>query len=155
MKWSDRQTKIEGGQRLIPIMSDQAHWYQFKGLGFIFIAVAVIWYFVKYICQVFHHGLPGYLSSWWDWANSSYIPLTYQQEGTWSIAGIPFFIGHRHENLSSALFQKILSNKDRELASPSYPQEPISTLCYLTNIISMLLLSEQTDIRPPLSSATA
>ena len=130
MKWSDRQTKIEGGQRLIPIMSDQAHWYQFKGLGFTFIAVAVIWYFVKYICQVFHHG-------------------------TWSIAGIPFFIGDRHENLSSALFQKILSNKDHELASPSYPQEPISTLCYLTNIISMLLLSEQTDIRPPLSSATA
>lgn len=71
------------------------------------------------------------------------------------MAGTPFFIGDRHENLSSDLLQKILSNKDLKLTSPSYPQEPISTLCYLTNIISMLLFSEQTDIRPPLSSATA
>ena len=98
-------------------MSGQVHWYQFKGLGFIFIAVAVIRYFLEYVCQVFHHSLSGYLSFWWDWANSSYIPLTYQQEGTWSIAGIPFFIGDRHENLSSDLFQNI--EQQRPQACPS------------------------------------
>lgn len=154
MKWAHRQTISKVAKGLYLLCQVNCTGISSRDFVLFFIAVAVIRYFLEYVCQVFHHSLPGYLSSWWDWANSSYIPLTYQQEGTWSIAGIPFFKGDRHENLSSDLFQKILSNKDHKLAPPSYPQEPISTLCYLTNIISMLLFSEQTGIRPPLSSAT-
>lgn len=144
MKWLHKKAKLQGGQRLLPIVPDQLpHYYQCKGLAFIFLAVAVFRYFVEYVCQVLHCSLPaGYPPFWWDQANSSYIPLTYQQEDTWSVAGTPFFIAARVENLSSDLFQKILSNKDHKLAPLCYPQEPISTLCYLTNIISMLLFSD-------------